>query len=181
MSGRGSLTGLVVLLSISAAAGKAAGEESLVGTVAVSGAKPASAPLKLTIREYTSDDQALAMAERLHQSGPAAAAAEVVKGDVGTVQIGEQTYRATMVRQEKTDKGRILRVVLDRPVPTPGAKTAARPPAEAVGYLELQLSATGEGGGKVMTAVKASFDEEGFVAPESLGETWPVSGVKPSR
>jgi hypothetical protein len=98
-----------------------------------------------------------------------------VKEDVGTVQIGEQSFRATMVRQEKTGSGRLVKVVLDRPV-----QTAAKPPAETVGYLELQLSTAGEGSGRVMTAVKATFDAEGWVVPESLGGTWPVTSVKPS-
>jgi hypothetical protein len=179
MARRASLAGLVVLLSAVASAGTLAAEESYVGTVTIAGATPASAPLKLTIREYTSDDQAVAMAERLHKAGPAAVVAELAKGDVGTLQLGEQTFRATMVRQQKTDTGRIVRVVLDRPVQAAGSKATASPPAEALGYLELQLGAAGAGSGKVMTAVRAAFDAEGWVVPESLGGTWPVTSVKP--
>lgn len=179
MSHRASLAGLVVLLSAVASAGTVAAEEIYVGTVTIAGATPVSAPLELTIREYTSHDQAFAMAERLHKSGPAALVAELAKEDVGTLRLGEQTLRATMVRQQKTDTGRIVRVVLERPVQAAGSKAAASLPAEAVGYLELQLGAAGEGSGKVMTAVRATFDAEGFVAPESLGATWPVTSVKP--
>jgi hypothetical protein len=177
MARRASLAGLVVLLS-AVASGTLAAEETYVGTVTIAGATPASAPLRLAIREYTSDDQAFAMAERLHKAGPAAVVAELAKGDVGTVQLGEQTFRATMVRQQKTDTGRIVRVVLDRPVQAAASKAAAEPPADAVGYLELQLGAAGEGSGKVMTAVRAAFDAEGWVVPESLGGTWPVTSVK---
>jgi hypothetical protein len=179
MARRGSLAGLVVLVSVVASAGTVAAEETYVGTVAIAGATPPSAPLKLTIREYTSDDRAFALAERLHKGGPGAALAELAKGDAGTVQLGEQSFRATMIRQQKTDTGRIVRVVLDRPVQAAAAKSAAKPPADTVGYLELQLGASGEGSGKVMTAVKAAFDAEGWVVPESLGETWPVASVKP--
>jgi hypothetical protein len=175
MARKASLTGPVVLLSFVASAAIAAADETYVGTVDIAGATPASAPLKLTIRQYTSDDLAFALAERLHKAGPAAAVAEVVKGDVGTVQLGDQAFRATMVRQQKTETGRIVRVVLDRPV-----QAAAKPPADTVGYVELQLGAAGEGSGKVMTAVRPVFDAEGWVAPESLGGTWPITSVKPS-
>jgi hypothetical protein len=172
---RASLTGLVVLLMVVASAGIAAADETYIGTVNIAGATPASAPLKLTIRQYTSDDLAFALAERLHKAGSAAALAELVKGDVGTVQLGDQAFRATVVRQQKTETGRIVRVVLDRPV-----QTAVKPPVDTVGYVELQLGAAGEGSGKVMTAVRATFDAEGWVVPESLGETWPVTSVKPT-
>ena len=117
MARRGSVVALVVLLAAAAPAAIVAAEETYVGTVSVpAGANPVSTPLQLTIRQYTSDDQAFAMAELLHKGGPAAAAAEVAKGDVGTVRLGEQSYRATMVRQLKTDTGRTVKVVLDRPV-----------------------------------------------------------------
>lgn len=172
MTLRGLLPAVVLLLG--AAAVTAAAEESFVGTAAVPGG--ASAKLAVTIREYTSDDVAFKMAERLLQAGQAAVVAELAKGDVGAVTIGDQKFRATMVRQQKTDKGRLVRIVLDRPV-----KASATAPADTVGYLELTLGASGDGSGKVMTAVKAAFDADGFVVPESLGETWTVSGLKPGH
>jgi hypothetical protein len=169
MSIRGLAPAVVLLLASTAGAA----EEAFVGTVAAGGAAPR---LNVTIREYTSDDVAFKMAERLLQAGQAAVVAELAKGDVGAVTIGDQKFRATMVRQQKTDKGRLVRIVLDRPV-----KTSATAPADTVGYLELTLGASGEGSGKVMTAVKAAFDADGFVVPESLGETWTVSGLKPGH
>jgi len=179
MARRGSVVALVVLLSGAASTAMVAAEEAYVGTVTVpADVKPVSTPLQLTIRQYTSHDQAFAMAERLHKGGAAAAAAEMAKGDVGTVRLGEQSYRATVVRQLETDTGRTVRVVLDRPVHA--AEAAGKPPADAVGYVELELGAAGEGTGKVMTAVRAAFDAEGWVVPESLGETWAVSNVKPA-
>ena len=62
-----------------------------------------------------------------------------------------------------------------------GAGPAPEIPEDAVGYLELQLGAGGEGNGRLLPAVTAVFDSEGFVAPENLGEAWPVSSVKPSK
>lgn len=183
MSHRGRVTGWALLLSAAAAAPPAtvaAAEETYVGTATrPTGAPPASLALRLTIREYTSDDKAFAMAERLHQGGPGAAATEMAKGDAGTVRLGEQTYRATLIRVQKTDTGRILRIVTDRPLQPPPGRPPTTLPAEAVGYLELQLGAAGEGSGRLITAARATFDAEGFVVPESLGEVWTVSKVKP--
>ena len=67
---RGSVTGLGVLLLTLAIAAEVAAEEIYVGTVAVSaGAKPGSTPLTLTIREYTSDEWVLELAQLLHKRG----------------------------------------------------------------------------------------------------------------
>ena len=165
--------GWMVLLGCVAAS--AASAESYVGTVAVSGGKPV--PVKVTVREYTSDEKAFALAEKLHKDGQDAAAAEMKKADVGTVELEKSSFRAAMIRQEKTAAGRIVRVVTEEPLHV-GGHPAAKAPAGTVGYLELTLDAAGAGTGRVLTAVKATFDAEGFVVPDSLGETWAVSGVK---
>ncbi len=162
---RGALTGSIVLLC-AAGAGAA---ETYVGTAA--GAQ--TVQVTVTIREYTSDDRAFALAERLHKDGQVAALADLAKGDVGTVKLGDKTVRATMVRQEKTADGRTVRVVTERPL---GPGTA---PPDTVGYVELRLDAAGMGSGRLMTAVKATFDADGFVVPESQGETWELASVKP--
>lgn len=180
---RGSVTGLgVMLLALALAAGVAA-EEIYVGTVAVSGgAKPGSTPLTLTIREYTSDEWALELAQLLHKTGHAAAVAEMAKREVGTLRLGDRSsFRASVIRSQKTDAGRIVRVLTDRPMHLIEAGPAPKLPQDAVGYLELRLGAGGEGNGRLLPAVKAVFDSEGFIAAESLGEVWPVSNVKPSK
>lgn len=179
MMRQGALAALVVLLGISAPAAPVAAEETFVGNITVSeGAQPTR--LTLTIRDYTSDDQALALAQRLHQAGHAAAVAELAKADVGTVKLGEGPgLRATLVRQEKTATGRTLRVFAEKPLQPSGAKAPATLPPDAFGYIELQLNAAGEGSGRLMSAARAMFDAEGYVVPENLGQVWPVSNVKP--
>ena len=72
------------------------------------------------------------------------------------------------------DDGRVVRIVTDRPLQV---GDAAAPP-DTVGYVELTLDASGKGTGRLMTAVKATFDAEGFVVPESVGETWTIADVK---
>jgi hypothetical protein len=182
MTHRGSWAGLGVLLSLAVAAG-AAGDDVYVGTVAIagaaSGAQPTSVPLTLTIREYTSDDRVLQLATLLHDKGHAAAVADLAKGEAGTLRIGEGSFRASTIRLEKTATGRLLRIVTDRPMHGAGAPSTA--PGEAVGYLELQLGPEGGGSGRLLPAVKITFDAEGFLAPENLGATWPVSNVKPGQ
>jgi hypothetical protein len=172
---------LTVLLWVTAPAITVAAAETYVGTVTVTGGtRPASAQLTVTIQEYTSDERAFALAETLHKDGHAAAVAEMVKTEVGTVRLGQGAgLRATLVRQEKTATGRIVRVITERPLQVGDARPAATVPADAVGYVELQLDAAGVGSGRLLTAVKAMFDAEGFVVPESLGETWSLSDVKP--
>lgn len=176
MMRQGALAGSMVLLW---AAGAAAAE-TYVGTASVpEAARPASIQVTVTIREYTSDDRAFALAERLHKDGHPAAVAEMAKSDVGTVRLGDgATVRATLARQEKTANGRIVRIVTEQPLRVAGGGAATAPP-DTVGYVELTLDAAGKGSGRLLSAVKAAFDAEGFVVPESLGETWAISDVKP--
>jgi len=180
MAGRGAVKGWLVLASALGVAAAAAGEEVYVGTVTLpAGAKPASAHLTLTIRQLTSDERALALAEVLQKRGHSGVVAEMAKDEAGTVHLGDKaTFRATVITQQKTDAGLTVRVVTEHPLRLGDAKPASTIPADALGYLELQLGANGQGKGRILTAVKAGFDSDGFVAPESLGEAWTVSDVK---
>jgi hypothetical protein len=179
---RGTLTVSMVLLGAgaAAAAGAAGAVETYAGTASVpQSARPASIQVTVTIREYTSDDLAFALTERLHKDGHVAAVAEMAKGDVGTVRLGDgPPLRATLIRQEKTANGRIVRIVTERPLQVAGGSGAPTPP-DTVGYVELTLDASGKGTGRLLSAVKATFDAEGYVVPESQGETWAISDVKP--
>ena len=179
---RRTVTGLGLLLSalaLSAAAG-AADKETYVGSVAT-GAQATPAALSLTIGEYTPDDRVFALAELLHTKGHPAAVAEMTKAQSGTVRLGDgQTFKATVIRQEKTATGRVLRVLTAHPM---FAAAAGPPtlPADAVGYLELKLDAAGEGSGRLLPAITIVFDADGFLAPQNLGPEWPVSSVKPGK
>lgn len=178
MAHRRTVTGLMLAALALTAAAEAA-DEVYVGTVAVStGAQAASTPLRLTVRAYTPDDRVMGLADLLHRTGHAAAVAEMAKDEAGTVRLGDATFKASVIRQEKTATGRLLRVVTDRPMQ---AATAASLPSDAVGYLELTLDAAGAGSGRLLPAITAVFDSEGFLAPKSLGAEWAVSGVKPGK
>ena len=185
MAHRRTVTGLGLLLSVlalSAAAG-AADKEVYVGTVAVgAGAQATSTPLTLTIREYTPDERVMGLADLLHRKGHPAAVAEMATGEAGSLQLGGgPSFKVTVIRQEKTPTGRLLRVITERTMHAAAAGSPPPLPSDAVGYLELKLGAAGEGSGRLLPAIRVVFDAEGFLAPESLGPEWPVSGVKPGK
>jgi hypothetical protein len=184
MAHRRTVTGLGLLLSVlalSAAAG-AADKEVYVGTVAVgAGAQATATALTLTVREYTPDERVFGLADLLHRKGHPAAVAEMATGEAGAVRLGDgPTVKATVIRQEKTATGRLLRIITERPLHAAAAGTPPLP-SDAVGYLELKLSGAGEGSGRLLPAITVVFDAEGFLAPQSLGPEWPVSGVKPGK
>jgi hypothetical protein len=185
MTHRGAVTGSGALFLAFALAAAAAGEEAYVGTVMVSdgASKPVAVPFTLTIREYTSDETALQLAQLLHAQGHAAAVAELAKREAGRVQLGDKLgFRACVIRQQPAGSGRIVGVVTDRPMHVSETEPVRDLPADAVGYLELRLGPGGEGEGRLLPAVKLVFDAQGYVAPESLGAgSWPASGVKPGR
>jgi hypothetical protein len=169
------------VLLLAALALTAAADEVYVGTVAVStGAQATPTPLSLTVRAYTADERVMALADLLHRSGHPAAVAEMAKDQAGTVQLGDATFKAAVIRQEQTPQGRLLRVVTDRPLQA--AAAGAKPlPADAVGYLELRLGPAGANSGRLLPAITIVFDAEGFLSPQSLGPEWPVSGGKPGQ
>jgi hypothetical protein len=179
---RGTIAG-AMLFAMSVAAGAAA-EETFVGTVAIpqagAGGAAATVPLTLVVRQYTTDERANALAQLLHDSGSDAAMAALVKEDVGQLRLGDEPpYRVTLVRQEPTGSGRVLRVVTDRPVHSARKPAGSAPPAGTVGYLELKLGAGDTGDGRLMSTVKAQFDPDGYVVPDNIGSAaWVVSGVK---
>lgn len=167
------------LLIALAAAGHAAADETYVGTVTV---PQAAAPVAVTVtvRQYTADERANELAQMLHNRGHADVAAALAKERLGEVRLGDARFHLTLARQEPTGTGRILRLVTDRPLHAGAKPAGTAPPADAVGYLELTLDAKDAGEGKLHPAVRARFDADGFVAPETVGGAapWPVTGVK---
>ena len=160
---------------------RAAAADTYVGTVAIAQAdgKAVSVPLTVTIREYTSDSRANRLALLLNDQGHAAAASELAKDDIGQVQLGDgASFRLTLARQEPREKGQVLRMVTERPMYVVAKPPVPAPPADALGYLELTLDSAGTGEGRLMPAVRAKFDADGFVAPDNVGgATWTVSGL----
>jgi hypothetical protein len=165
------------LLIALAAAAPAVADETYVGTVAAPEGGPPLA-LTVTIRQYTSDERANELAQMLHNRGHSDVVKALAADAVGEVRLGEGKYRVTLVRQEPKESGRILRLMMDRPL-RPTAKTPPPPAGDMVGYVELTLGANDTGEGQLHPAVRAKFDSEGFVAAESSGGApWPITGVK---
>jgi hypothetical protein len=178
---RSAATAAGALLVTLAVVTAAAAEDTYVGTVTVpqEGGQPVSVALTLTIRQDTSDERANALATLLHDRGHAAVAAELAKEDLGLVRLGEtSSFRVTVVRKEPTANGEILRVTTDRPM-YPGEPPVPAPPPDALGYLELTLGSAQTGEGRLVPAVRARFDAEGFIAPDNVGgASFAVSSVK---
>jgi hypothetical protein len=165
-----------VLIALAAVA-PAAADETYVGTVAAPEGGPPLA-LTVTVRQYTSDERANELAQMLHNRGHSDVAAALAKDRLGEVRLGDGRFHLTLARQEPTDSGRVLRLVTDRPLAS-GTKAAPAAPADAIGYIELTLGAKDTGEGRLHPAVRAKFDAEGFVAPESSSAApWPITGVK---
>jgi hypothetical protein len=165
----------VVLVALAAAA-PATADETYVGTVTPPDGGPPVA-LTITVRQYTSDERAHELAQMLHKRGHAEVVKALAADKAGEVRLGGDTYLMTLARQEPAAGGRILRLVVDRPL-RPAATTPAPPAGDRVGYVELTLGANDTGEGRLHPAVRARFDEEGFVAPETSSAAWPVTGVK---
>lgn len=150
--------------------------ETYVGSVTREG--QGALPLTLVIQQYTSDERVLALAQMLHGAGAESAVRELAKDEVGSLRLGEDSFRVSVVRSLDTPEGREVRAILSQPLALgPPAPEAGGP---TVAIVELKLDAQGRGTGRLLTAARIVFDAEGFLTPESAGPApLAVVGVSP--
>lgn len=125
----------------------------------------------LHVDEYTTVEEAQAMANLLLSQGTEAVLEELRKLDKGYIKIGARLgYPVGLVRSiDSDDGGRSIRAVTDRPIQMFELMNDTRSSKHEFGVIEIQLDATGKGQGQLIAAAKVSLTKEGAVEIESLG------------
>jgi hypothetical protein len=179
----GVLTIAAVLLSTPAARTQA-GAETFTGTATVktAGGATASAPITIVIDRKMSQSEADRFTG-LFRTGGAAALRKALEGvpPTGSVTLGKGTPTPTRLTLERrTDKGRLLTMVADKPILALGAGLPdAKPTAEHdFAVVDIEVDASGNGSGTFAPAAKITVNQGAFVVSDYSSELIRLTGVK---
>ena len=134
---------------------------------------PISATVQVRIKRYTPEFNRKMLEDALEHGGYASFVNALRKvPDVGTVAAGDGQFTIRLARERKTDKGRTIVVVTDKPVFfVGGARPDAKPHA---GYetalIQLEVESAGNGTGIMAAAARVKPGGEAGVRIDNYAE-----------
>jgi len=171
---------VIAIAALSAAAGVAqpsgnsgAPETFSAGLQIKTASGPISATVQIRIRRYTPDFDRTALEDALQHGGYASFVTALRKvPEVGTVLAGDGQFTIKLARERKTDKGRTIVVVTDKPIFFVGG---ARPDAKSrAGYetalIQLQVDGAGAGTGVMAAAARVKPGGETGIRIDNYAE-----------
>jgi len=154
--------------------GSAAAPETFSASTQVKTASgPISVTIQIRIRRYTPDFDRAALEDALQHGGYASFVNAMRKvPEVGSVLAGDGQFAIRWAREQKTEKGRTIVVVTDKPVFfVGGARANAKPRA---GYetalIQLQVNDAGTGTGIMAAAARVKPGGETGVRIDNYAE-----------
>jgi hypothetical protein len=129
-----------------------------------SGAGAIAATIQIQIQRYSPDFDRKSVESALKGGGyPAFLSALRKAPEVGSVGIGDQKFAIRYAREEKTDKGRTITVVTDKPMFfVGGGRADAKPRAGyEVGAIQMMVDDVGLGSGSMAAAARIKPGPEG--------------------
>ncbi len=130
-----------------------------------------AAPIVIHIDHYTSDVEAGQLKDILQQKGPDALRDALWNDEAGYLRIGGGLgYPIAAARSHPTDDGgRIIRLMIDRPITQRELFRSAHTLDYPFGFIEIKIDASGNGEGQFYQAAKVSLN----------GDTLHVDGFNP--
>jgi len=126
--------------------------------------------LTIIINSYTPDEEVRALAETLKTNGPDALSKALEKTDRGDIAAGDRLGNTINVaRTFQTDKGRVIRLLLNRPIGFLEAARRDRSMDYEFSLVELLVDEKGKGSGVMVPAAKILFNKEGQLDIENYG------------
>jgi hypothetical protein len=178
------LLSMAVFVTTASTTGLQAGPETFTATATVktSAGATASAPLTIVVDRKMPQSEADKFMEAF-KTGGAAALRKALVGVPPTGSITLGTGAATPTRltlERRTDKGRLLTIVADKPILALGA---GLPDAKAktdydFAVVDLEVDASGNGTGQFAPAAKISTNKGAFVVSDYSSELIRLTGVK---
>ena len=147
------------------------------------GAGSLAATIQIDIQRYTPDFDRTAVETALKQGGyPGFVTALRKAPEVGSVVVGDQKFPIRWAREQKTDKGRTIVVVTDKPVFfVGGGRTEAKPRAGyEVAVVQLMVDEIGLGTGTMAAAARVKLGGETGVQIDDYADE-PIKLVTVSR
>lgn len=126
--------------------------------------------LTMVIDKWTTDEERQKLVQALQEGGSDALLKEMRKMEVGYVR-GPQTLRwiLNIASSFETEKGRVVRLVTERPIFFGEAVAPTRSRDYEFGVIQFTLDENGKGEGAVIPTAKVYFDKEGKLNIEALG------------
>jgi len=144
--------------------------EEYNATALVTGGRASMVSLSILIDSFTPDDEVLKLAEILKSQGPDALAKAIDKTRRGRIApVGRIGNDINVARSFQTEKGRVIRLVSNRPLGFLELRHGGRSVDYQFSVIELLLNEKGEGQGVAIGAAKIKFNKEGQLEIEQLG------------
>jgi hypothetical protein len=123
----------------------------------------------ITIERWSTEEERKSLLQALNDNGTEGLLEKMAKMDVGYMQIDNSLgWRLASASTWQTEKGRLVRVVTDRPIAIHESLRGTRSLEYPIGIIEFTLPADGPGEGALLGAAQLQFDKEGRIELKSL-------------
>ena len=144
--------------------------EEYSATAIVTGGAAGMVSLSIMIDSFTPDEEVLKLAEILKSQGPDALAKAIDKTQRGRIApVGRIGNDINVARSFQTEKGRVIRLVSNRPLGFLELRRGGRSTDYQFSVLEIIFDEKGEGQGVAIGAAKIKFNKENQLEVEQLG------------
>jgi len=148
-------------------------KENFSGTVLLWDAGPMSGRsgrVTMTVDRWTTNEEKAMLLKTLTEGGPDALIKAMRKMTVGYVRTTQSLrYALNIASSFQTEKGRVIRLVTERPVSFAEAVAGTRSLDYEFGVIEFTLDAKGKGEGYVIPTAKVNINKDGQIEVKSLG------------
>jgi len=141
-------------------------KETIQANVINMNAGPKTGMLTIWIENYTSDDDAKRYLETFAQGGQDAVVKlwQKEKPVAGRIRFATTLgYDLRVARSIPNEKGRLIRLVTDRPIQGYELMRGARSQDYPIGWIEIQLDAEGKGEGQMIAAAELEAKDGNLV------------------
>jgi hypothetical protein len=155
---RTAMLAIAVALLVSVALGAQSHGDQFVGTIAnMEGG--GTAPVVIHIDHYSSDQEVANLKGILADKGPDALRDALWNLETGYIRVkGGLGYPVAVARSKpEADGGRVVRLMIDRPISFREAANNLRSMDYPFSYIEIHLDASGKGDGKLIAAAKVTL------------------------
>lgn len=128
-----------------------------------------TAPILIHLDHYSSDEQVQQLAGILAGKGPDALREALWNQEVGYIRIGGGLgYPIAAARSHETPSGRVIRMMIDRPISQREVLNNTFSSDYPFSYIEINLDRAGKGDGQFFAAAKVSLKKDGTLTVESF-------------
>jgi hypothetical protein len=145
-------------LALSAISAGESRAEQFTATLVNPEGRPTTAPVVIHIDQYSTDAEVQKLAGILADKGPDALREALWDLQKGYIRIGGGLgYPIAVARSRLEGAGRVVRIMMDRPISFREIASGARSLDYPFSYIELKLDQDGKGEGQMFAAAKVSL------------------------